>query len=89
MRLARETETQRTLRSLGRAYGTGKRKEAVARVWLFPGTGAVQVNDRPLDSYFPSFDWRAQALGTAAASPAARSWQGAVPVSIRLPGNRR
>jgi small subunit ribosomal protein S9 len=35
-----------------RQYATGKRKNAVARVWLKPGTGKIVVNDRPLDSYF-------------------------------------
>lgn len=34
-------------------YGTGRRKEAVARVFLRPGTGAVQVNHRAFDDYFP------------------------------------
>lgn len=37
---------------LGRAYATGKRKNAVARVWIKPGTGKVSVNGRPLDVYF-------------------------------------
>ncbi|MBO6636444.1 MAG: 30S ribosomal protein S9 [Roseitalea sp.] len=36
----------------GRAYATGKRKDAVARVWLKPGTGKVTVNDRDMDTYF-------------------------------------
>lgn len=34
-----------------RYYGTGKRKDAVARVWLAPGTGQVTINDRPGDRY--------------------------------------
>ncbi|MBE3571604.1 MAG: 30S ribosomal protein S9 [Moorella humiferrea] len=33
-------------------YGTGRRKNAVARVYLVPGEGRVTVNDRPLDEYF-------------------------------------
>jgi small subunit ribosomal protein S9 len=33
-------------------YGTGRRKNAVARVYLVPGEGRVLVNDRPLDEYF-------------------------------------
>ena len=37
---------------LGRAYATGKRKNAVARVWIKPGTGKVTINARPLDVYF-------------------------------------
>jgi small subunit ribosomal protein S9 len=31
---------------------TGKRKNAIARVRLRPGTGRIVINDRPLDSYF-------------------------------------
>lgn len=33
-------------------YGTGKRKEAVARIWIKPGTGRVIINERELDEYF-------------------------------------
>ena len=36
----------------GRAYATGKRKDAVARVWIKPGTGTITVNERPVDVYF-------------------------------------
>lgn len=36
-----------------RYYGTGRRKSAVARVWLTPGEGKVNVNGRPMDKYFP------------------------------------
>jgi small subunit ribosomal protein S9 len=36
----------------GRAYATGKRKDAVARVWIKPGPGKAQVNGKALDSYF-------------------------------------
>lgn len=36
----------------GRAYATGKRKDAVARVWIKPGPGKVTVNGRPLTTYF-------------------------------------
>jgi small subunit ribosomal protein S9 len=35
-------------------YGTGRRKEATARVFLRPGTGKIQVNGRPFDDYFPN-----------------------------------
>lgn len=35
-----------------RYYATGKRKNAVARVWLKPGTGAIVVNDRAVTDYF-------------------------------------
>ena len=33
-------------------YATGKRKTSVARVWLRSGTGAITVNQQPLDDYF-------------------------------------
>ena len=36
----------------GRAYATGKRKDAVARVWIKPGAGKVTVNTREVDVYF-------------------------------------
>jgi len=36
----------------GRAYATGKRKNAIARVWIKPGPGKIVVNDRELDTYF-------------------------------------
>jgi small subunit ribosomal protein S9 len=37
---------------LGRSYATGRRKDAIARVWLKPGTGKVVVNGREGRSYF-------------------------------------
>jgi small subunit ribosomal protein S9 len=37
---------------LGRAYATGKRKDATARVWIKPGAGRIMVNERALDVYF-------------------------------------
>jgi small subunit ribosomal protein S9 len=37
---------------LGRAYATGKRKDAVARVWIKPGAGKVTVNTREVEVYF-------------------------------------
>jgi small subunit ribosomal protein S9 len=38
--------------SLGRAYATGKRKDAIARVWIKPGTGRMTINDREFEKYF-------------------------------------
>ena len=40
------------LDKLGRAYATGKRKNAIARVWLTRGTGRVIVNDKDYGEYF-------------------------------------
>ena len=36
----------------GRAYATGKRKDAVARVWIKPGAGKIVVNTREVETYF-------------------------------------
>lgn len=38
--------------ALGRSYATGKRKNAIARVWIKPGTGKVIVNGREQEVYF-------------------------------------
>ena len=37
---------------LGRSYATGKRKDAVARVWIKPGSGKVTVNGKDMPDYF-------------------------------------
>lgn len=44
------------------AYGTGRRKASVARVYLTDGTGQVTINGRSLDDYFPRFTNRAHML---------------------------
>src|SRR4030081_496849 len=52
---AAPTEPPRHVQKLdpqGRAYATGKRKNAIARVWIKPGPGKVVVNGRELDIYF-------------------------------------
>ena len=36
----------------GRAYATGKRKTAVARVWIKPGGGKVTINAKPVETFF-------------------------------------
>lgn len=48
--MAAPREPQRD--SLGRSYATGKRKDAVARVWIRPGSGKVTVNGRDMNAYF-------------------------------------
>ena len=40
------------LDKLGRAYATGKRKDAVARVWIKPGKGEIKINGRDVEVYF-------------------------------------
>ena len=37
---------------LGRSYATGKRKDAIARVWIKPGSGKVTVNGKEQNEYF-------------------------------------
>jgi small subunit ribosomal protein S9 len=43
---------EREIDAQGRSYATGRRKDAVARVWLKPGTGRIIVNGRDQTSYF-------------------------------------
>ena len=51
--VAEETIVREPVRDeLGRAYATGKRKDAVARVWIKPGSGKVSVNGKELNAYF-------------------------------------
>ncbi len=38
----------------GQSAGTGRRKEAIARVRIVPGTGQWQINGRTLEGYFPN-----------------------------------
>ncbi len=54
-RLAAETAqvaVEPKIDASGRAYATGKRKNAVARVWLKPGRGRIVINDRDHEDYF-------------------------------------
>ena len=53
--IARKAEVplrEQELDAQGRAYATGRRKDAVARVWLKPGTGKIIVNGRDQEVYF-------------------------------------
>jgi small subunit ribosomal protein S9 len=43
---------EQELDAQGRAYATGRRKDAVARVWIKPGTGKIVVNGREQEVYF-------------------------------------
>jgi small subunit ribosomal protein S9 len=47
-----ETPREPVRDELGRSYATGKRKDAVARVWIKPGSGKVSVNGKELNTYF-------------------------------------
>ncbi len=50
--VASNEEKRPMLDSKGRAYGTGRRKDAVARVWISRGAGKIVVNDRDVVQYF-------------------------------------
>ena len=43
---------EQQLDKFGRAYATGRRKDAVARVWLKPGSGRIVINEREQEVYF-------------------------------------
>jgi small subunit ribosomal protein S9 len=45
-------DIQPRLDAFGRAYATGKRKNAVARVWIKPGPGKIVVNERAIEVFF-------------------------------------
>ena len=51
-----EIEVKTTRKSVkdkqGRSYATGKRKDAVARVWIMPGKGNITINSKSVDEYF-------------------------------------
>jgi small subunit ribosomal protein S9 len=43
---------EQQLDKFGRAYATGRRKDAIARVWLKPGSGKIEINGREQEVYF-------------------------------------
>lgn len=66
----------------GRYYGTGKRKNAIARVFLSSGPGTVTVNGRTFENYFPR-----EILRIIAMQPfAALSKQGQYDVEVNVAG---
>jgi small subunit ribosomal protein S9 len=50
--VAEAPKYEQKLDKQGRAYATGKRKDAVARVWVKPGTGKIVINGRDVEVYF-------------------------------------
>ena len=63
-------------------YATGKRKSAIARTWLTPGSGEVPINDRPLEDYFKVESARTMMLDPFRLT----NTQGAYDVKIRVQG---
>ena len=47
------SESKYAIDSLGRAYGTGRRKTSIARVWIKKGSGKITINDKDISDYFP------------------------------------
>jgi small subunit ribosomal protein S9 len=47
-----EARSAKTDKNAGRSYGTGRRKDATARVWIKPGRGNVIINGRDVTQYF-------------------------------------
>tara|TARA_B100000676_G_scaffold298200_1_gene340856 strand:- start:1118 stop:1738 length:621 start_codon:yes stop_codon:yes gene_type:complete len=47
-----ETSNEPKIDERGRSYATGRRKDAVARVWIKPGPGKMVINGREIESYF-------------------------------------
>lgn len=47
------TQRERKVDKLGRAYGTGRRKTSIARVWIKEGSGQFTVNNKSIIQYFP------------------------------------
>ena len=43
-------------------YATGKRKTAISRTWLSPGSGEISINNRPAEDYFPIESLRTQMI---------------------------
>ncbi|XP_010515253.1 PREDICTED: uncharacterized protein LOC104791136 [Camelina sativa] len=58
----------------GRAYGTGRRKCSIARVWIQPGEGKFHVNEKEFDAYFPMLDHRAALLRPLAETKTLGRW---------------
>lgn len=53
MAIAASTEEKKpTLDKQGRAYGTGRRKDATARVWVKRGSGKIEINGKTFEKYF-------------------------------------
>ena len=63
-------------------WGTGRRKNALARVRVRPGNGEIKINDRTVEDYFPRLVWQAQVLQSLKVA----SLEGKVDVFIRATG---
>ncbi|MDR3265151.1 MAG: 30S ribosomal protein S9 [Synergistaceae bacterium] len=63
-------------------WGTGRRKNALARVRVRPGNGEIKINERTVEDYFPRLVWQSQVLQSLKVA----SLEGKVDVFIRASG---
>jgi small subunit ribosomal protein S9 len=63
-------------------WGTGRRKNALARVRVRPGNGEIKINDRTVEDYFPRLVWQSQVFQSLKVA----SLEGKVDVFIRATG---
>ncbi|MDR3231749.1 MAG: 30S ribosomal protein S9 [Synergistaceae bacterium] len=63
-------------------WGTGRRKNALARVRVRPGSGEIKINERTVEDYFPRLVWQSQVLQSLKVA----SLEGKVDVFIRASG---
>lgn len=63
-------------------WGTGRRKNALARVRVRPGNGEIKINDRTVEDYFPRLVWQSQVFQSLKVA----SLEGKVDVFIRASG---
>ncbi|MDR1874222.1 MAG: 30S ribosomal protein S9 [Synergistaceae bacterium] len=63
-------------------WGTGRRKNALARVRVRPGSGEVRINERTVEEYFPRLVWQAQVMQSLKVA----SLEGKVDVFVRASG---
>lgn len=63
-------------------WGTGRRKNALARVRVRPGNGEIKINDRTVEEYFPRLVWQSQVLQSLKVA----SLEGKVDVFVRASG---
>ncbi|MDR2180719.1 MAG: 30S ribosomal protein S9 [Synergistaceae bacterium] len=63
-------------------WGTGRRKNALARVRVRPGNGEIKINDRTVEDYFPRLVWQSQVFQSLKVA----SLEGKVDVFVRASG---
>lgn len=70
MAKANATAVAKTLKNAPLAHAVGRRKSAVARVWVRKGKGQIEINGRPVDEYFTVLSARLEAKASSQVIPA-------------------